>query len=248
MPAAKSRTALLQYGGLSLCLVGAWHAGLLGCATLPSEPVVEFPAPYEQDGLRISVEGFYGTGRSYFGINGTAKNIGSKDYTMCMINFDIVDSQGTKVGDAVAHTQGLKAGQEWRFQALFTTAFATTFKSIRPGRVTAMGTVEDLVAEAKAKAMASQPTPSAPLVGRTMGIHCDQRLPSGDMLPLITAITKDGLAEKAGWNVGDLILSVDEVKVRTLTDVVVATQQGSKSKTYTLQRGEEIIKSTLTFP
>lgn len=212
-------------------------------------PKIDLPAPYEQDGLRISVDGFYRRGMSYVGLTGTAENVGSKDYTTCSITFDIVDSMGAKVGDAIAHTQGLRAGQEWRFQALFTTAFATTFKGIRAGRVTALGTTEDMIAEMRAKA--SVGTSSAPIAGtssRTMGVLCDQRLPNGDVLPRITRIVAGSLAAKAGWKVGDLILAVDEAQVRTLTDVVVMTQQGSRTKTYTLQRGEEIMKSTVTFP
>lgn len=225
-------------------------AFLLGASAcvLPS-PKIDLPAPYEQDGLQISVDGFYKIGTSYVGLTGTAQNVSGKDLTMCSITFDIVDSMGAKVGDAIANTQGLRAGQEWRFQALFTTAFATTFKGIRSGRVTVLGTTEDMIAEMHAKANSG--ASSAPVVGassRAMGVLCDERLPSGDVLPRVTRIVPGSLADRSGWKSGDLILAVDETEVRTLTDVVVLTQQGSRTKTYTLQRKEEVIKSTVTFP
>jgi len=211
-------------------------------------PKIDLPAPYEQDGLRISVEGFYKNGSSYVGLAGTVQNVSGKDYTMCAISFDIVDSMGAKVGDALATTQGLRAGQQWRFQALFTTAFATTFKEIRSGGVTVVGTTEEMIAEMRAKANVSGLPPVVGTNSRTMGVLCDERLPNGDALPRISRIVAGSLAEGSGWKVGDLILAVDDIEVRTLTDVVVLTQQGSSTKTYTLQRSEEVIKSTVTFP
>lgn len=97
---------------------------------------MNLPAPFEDGGLRVTADGFYKLGRSYVGVSGTARNVSGRDFEMCSIRFDVVDESGAKVCDAHAFTQGLKAGQEWRFQAAFATSFATTFKSIQRGTVT----------------------------------------------------------------------------------------------------------------
>lgn len=69
------------------------------------------------------------------GMSGVAKNETDTDFSMCMITFDVLDDTGAKVCDAYASVQGLKAGQEWRFQAMFTAMFSTRFRKITPGRV-----------------------------------------------------------------------------------------------------------------
>lgn len=110
---------------------------LLGAVScLSPTPRTELPAPYERNGVRVSIQGFYKQGISVVGLTGTAENVSGKDLSVCSLSFDVVDADGVKVGDAIATTQGLTAGQKWRFQAVFTTPFRTTFKAIRPGKVT----------------------------------------------------------------------------------------------------------------
>lgn len=99
---------------------------------------IELPEPYESNGLNVEVEGLYKQGFTVVGISGIAENVSGKDITSCFLSFDVVDADGIKVGDAFASTQGLRAGQKWRFQALFTIPFRTAFKAIRPGRATVM--------------------------------------------------------------------------------------------------------------
>src|SRR5262245_16319459 len=114
----------------ALCLA----VGMISCQDLGSK--LEWPAPYEQEGIRVTVDGFYRQGMSIVGISGTAENLGTRDLRVCTINFDVIDSDGVKVGDAMAFTNGLAGRQKWRFQAPFTTPFQITFKEIRPGRIT----------------------------------------------------------------------------------------------------------------
>lgn len=88
-----------------------------------------------------------------------------------------------------------------------------------------------------------------PIPGRRMlGVFFDDKLPSGDALPRVTRIVTGGLADKAGWRRGDLIVAVDSEKLRTASDVIIANQQGGKRKTFTLQRGEETVTSVIEFP
>jgi C-terminal processing protease CtpA/Prc len=82
---------------------------------------------------------------------------------------------------------------------------------------------------------------------RMLGILCIYKLPNGDVLPRVSQLVQGGLAERAGWMVGDLVISVDGQAMHSLTEVVLATQRGSRKKVYVLQRGEADIESTLEF-
>jgi hypothetical protein len=93
------------------------------------------PAPYTTNGVRVTVEGLYTSGTTVLGVAGLAENTNTRNYSSCFLTFDIVDSEGVKVGGATAATNGLVAGQKWRFQALFDVAFRTSFQAVRPGRV-----------------------------------------------------------------------------------------------------------------
>ena len=242
------RQCLIRYGCAVSLLVAAWAAGLLGCATPSWALNLDLPAPFEDGGLEVSVEGSYMQGRSFVGFRGSARNVSGKDLTMCSITFDIVDSSGAKVGDAIAHTQSLRSGQTWRFQALCTTPFATNFKGIQRGRVQTIGTVEDMVADIQAKAAAGLAAPGTGQQARKLGVFCEEALPGGGHVPRVSRIVAGGLAEKAGWQVGDLMLAVDGAEVRTLEDAVALTQSGPSTKTYTLQRGGAVVSSDLSFP
>ncbi|MGE5307034.1 MAG: FxLYD domain-containing protein [Alphaproteobacteria bacterium] len=110
---------------------------LSGCAILA--PQLEYPDPYDQNGIRVEVGGVYRRDISVVGITGIASNGTGRDLQSCLIYFDIVDSSGIKVADAVASVQGLRAGQQWRFHATFTTPLSTFFKgAVKPNRVMAI--------------------------------------------------------------------------------------------------------------
>jgi len=104
--------------------------------TSSAQPAIEFPPPYDDNGIRIAVDGLYRVGDSVVGVTGIATNVTKRDFRQCTVNLDIVDRSGVKVGDAIASTQGLHAGQQWRFQAAFTIPFQAFFAAVRPNRVT----------------------------------------------------------------------------------------------------------------
>jgi hypothetical protein len=70
------------------------------------------------------------------GVGGLATNVSGHDVTFCRINFDVLDASGTKVSGIVADTNGLRAGQRWRFQGAFMNPFPIGFSSIDPGPIT----------------------------------------------------------------------------------------------------------------
>lgn len=51
-------------------------------------------------------------------IRGTARNESGGDYEYVQLTWSALDSSGAKVGDALANTSGLQAGQSWRYEAL----------------------------------------------------------------------------------------------------------------------------------
>lgn len=50
-------------------------------------------------------------------ITGTAENVSKNNYDYVQVEFGLYDSTDAKVGDALANTSGLEAGQRWRFEA-----------------------------------------------------------------------------------------------------------------------------------
>jgi hypothetical protein len=68
-----------------------------------------------------------------------------------------LDASGIKVASAVASTTGLKAGQTWQFQALFTNPFSVKFRSIAPGQVIALPEPAASRAQEEAGAAAAKP-------------------------------------------------------------------------------------------
>ena len=125
-------TALRHAISIAACLA------LCGCADIAA-PQVGLPSPYTQNGVTIVVDGLWRNGAGdVSGISGIATNVTHRDLTVCIINLDVLDASGVKVSSAIASTTGLKAGQQWRFQATFTTPYAVSFSSIGPGSITAM--------------------------------------------------------------------------------------------------------------
>lgn len=53
-------------------------------------------------------------------ITGEATNESDQDYRYVQLEFGLYDSTDAKVGDALANTSGLSAGQRWRFEAMGT--------------------------------------------------------------------------------------------------------------------------------
>ncbi len=108
---------------------------MAGCAVQPLQPKISLPTPYTQGVLSITVDGLYRDGNgTVIGVSGIATNVAGQDLTSCTITFDVLDATGAKVSSAIAVTNGLKAAQNWRFQATFMNPFSVNFTSIVPGQ------------------------------------------------------------------------------------------------------------------
>jgi len=91
------------------------------------------------------------------------------------------------------------------------------------------------------------PLPASPYATRRVGVVFGNRLPSGDFNLQITSITPGGLAEKAGWRAGDLIVEIEGEPVSTATEFATATQRGGPVKKYKIRRVELVFDSELSF-
>ena len=127
---------------LLLCVIAV---ALSSCASRPIPPEniprVGLPDPFEQQGVQVVVEGITTVGSGYYvtpklaGIYGIATNASDRNIRMLIIRFDVVDGAGVKVSEAHAHTNGLQAGQQWRFKASFSPAFTAIAPAVTRGRV-----------------------------------------------------------------------------------------------------------------
>jgi hypothetical protein len=82
----------------------------------------QYPNAFYYDGstgivLEDDVEGEVDQIGSLY-IRGTARNESGGDYEYVQLTWSVLDSSGAKVGDALANTSGLQAGQSWRYEAL----------------------------------------------------------------------------------------------------------------------------------
>jgi hypothetical protein len=94
-----------------------------------------FPAPYNQGPVQITVNDFSGDGNGNItGVSGTATNVSGKYLKVCTITFNVIDSSGTKISEAIASTLGLDSGQSWKFQAGFDSPFSLDSTHLTPGQ------------------------------------------------------------------------------------------------------------------
>ena len=125
---------------LTQTVVFALALGLGGCVTMsPSQFQVSLPSPYTEDGVAVTVDGFFKDGYGVVkGISGIATNVSGKDLSLCQVSLDILDAAGVKVSSALAATNDLKGGEGWRFQASLTSATSASIASIVRGKVTTL--------------------------------------------------------------------------------------------------------------
>jgi hypothetical protein len=243
---------LLRYGSLAACVALAWTAGLIGCATPPAvSGQVKLPGAYEDSGLRITpTHLMYQRGLGYVGVAGIAQNIGDRDLKICTVTLDVLDVLGFKVCDASAFTTGLRKGQSWRFQALFTAPYSVDFNCIQPGRVTALGAFEDMLADSQKQAEELMRQAQIEAGIRAVETSAHKRkigIVIIDGSNRVDAIVPGGRAEMAGWRVGDVVVAVDGEPVSRLVEIASKTEAGGVSKTYTIARGAASFESTIEF-
>jgi hypothetical protein len=78
----------------------------------------------------------------------------------------------------------------------------------------------------------------APLAPRRMGV-------AGFEGTTVQEVLEDGRASKAGWQKGDVLLSVDTVEVSNREEIVRAINQLGPRKTIRLRRGDEVLETVL---
>jgi len=63
----------------------------------------------------------------------------------------------------------------------------------------------------------------------------------------IASIQAGSVADKAGWKIGDVILSVDATNVMSVNELIQKNLLGGPEKTYLLRRGSSEIVSKINF-
>lgn len=85
------------------------------------------PAVHAQQAPMIKVETLEvvpGENSAIQYVTGYAVNFGSKPYENAFISFNLLDAQGTLVGNATTHVQNLAPGQRWLYRAAAVHPFA----------------------------------------------------------------------------------------------------------------------------
>lgn len=77
---------------------------------------------------------------------------------------------------------------------------------------------------------------------RRMGVYL-----GGEQGTFVQQVVADSHAEKAGWQSGDEILSVDGQQVATRREISSALQEGGPKKVIEVRRGEEVIETVLDY-
>ncbi len=83
-------------------------------------------------------------------------------------------------------------------------------------------------------------TDMKPLSRRRMGVRLDDAA-------VVEQVTEDGKAAKAGWKVGDKVVSVDGHDVSTQSELIEKLQEGGPQKKIRLKRGDEMIDTVLDY-
>lgn len=78
-----------------------------------------------------------------------------------------------------------------------------------------------------------------PVPSRKMGVQLRGNL--------VRRVIDGGMAAQAGWQRGDVILSIDGAEVAGQRDVVRELQVGGPAKSFVLRRGEETVTSVLDY-
>jgi hypothetical protein len=79
---------------------------------------------------------------------------------------------------------------------------------------------------------------SAPLPRRRLGVEFGEGLE-------VAEVEKDGVAARAGWKVGDRVISIDGVAVDGRRPLMQAVREGAATKTVVIERGKRQITTTL---
>ncbi|WP_145070093.1 FxLYD domain-containing protein [Engelhardtia mirabilis] len=113
-------------------LVPALLLGGLGSCV---SPLVSYGGPVTAEGIEVTVDGVIRRFGRVLAVEGTARNVGQSDQGHLRLVFELLDDDGAKIGDATAQSEGLRAGQLWRFDAAATVKFHARVDRVRLDRV-----------------------------------------------------------------------------------------------------------------
>jgi len=120
-------------------------AAVVGSCTSVA-PKLDLPSPVVINDVRVEVTGVlshYGRG-GLSGFRGTATNTSGEALSYCIVTLELLDPSGAKIGDAMATTTHLAAGQTWRFDAHNANTIASSVERVR---VVQVQTDKSLLAE-----------------------------------------------------------------------------------------------------
>lgn len=109
-------------------------------------PKLDLPTPVVVNDVRVELTGVlshYGRG-GVGGFRGSATNTSDEALSYCIITLELLDPTGAKIGDAMATTTHLAAGQTWRFDAHNANTIASSVERVR---VVQVQTDKSLLAE-----------------------------------------------------------------------------------------------------
>jgi len=133
----KDWTGLADVEGMHL--LRAWTFVLAAVATSCSAvaPKLDLPSPVVVNDVRVELTGVlshYGRG-GVGGFRGAATNTSDEALSFCTITLELLDPSGAKIGDAMATTTHLDAGQTWRFDAHNANAISSPVDRVRVAQV-----------------------------------------------------------------------------------------------------------------
>ncbi len=133
----KARPGLVDVDGM--LPLRAWSFVLAAVASSCSAvtPKLDLPSPVVVNDVRVELTGVlsrYGRG-GVGGFRGVATNTSDEALSYCIITLELLDPSGAKIGDAMATTTHLDAGQTWRFDAHNANAIAAPVDRVRVAQV-----------------------------------------------------------------------------------------------------------------
>ncbi|MCK6445515.1 MAG: FxLYD domain-containing protein [Planctomycetes bacterium] len=100
-------------------------------------PKLDLPSPVVINDVRVEVTcvlSHYGRG-GLSGFSGTATNTSGEALSYCIVTLELLDPSGAKIGDAMATTTHLAAGQTWRFDAHNANTITSSVERVRVAQV-----------------------------------------------------------------------------------------------------------------
>ena len=133
----KARPGLVDVDGM--LPLRAWSFVLAAVASSCSAvtPKLDLPSPVVVNDVRVELTGVlsrYGRG-GVGGFRGVATNTSDEALSYCIITLELLDPSGAKIGDAMATTTHLDAGQTWRFDAHNANSITSPVDRVRVAQV-----------------------------------------------------------------------------------------------------------------